>query len=264
MFLKKTAENGVLYECSDRFTAKHLFSTRIGGVSRAEYLASMNLGENRGDFPENVKTNFDRLLMPIGRSFSDCVRAGQVHSANIRTVTEDDRGKFFPDTDGFVTDRGGVVLIVKIADCLPILLSDAENHVAAAVHAGWRGSAAKIAAAAVEKMCALGAKPENITAALGACIHSCCFEVKDDFVDALTSMCGADLAEKTVAVRDGKMYADLVGLNIAVLSECGVSIENIDVNPACTCCEPNLYFSHRYSGGRRGTMAAAVTMDLTD
>lgn len=260
MFLRKKAENGVVYECSDRLGAPHLFSTRLGGVSTDAHLASMNLGENRGDSPENVRTNFDLLTAVIGKSFSDTVRGGQVHSTNIRTVSRFDRGNFFESTDGFVTASEGVVLTVKIADCLPLLLFDPENRVIAAVHAGWRGSAAGISAKGIEKMRELGADPAVIRAAIGACIHSCCFEVREDFADSVISMCGSELAHKVISYRNGRMFADIVKLNTGMLLGCGILPDNIDVNPVCTCCESNIYFSHRATGGHRGTMAAVITL----
>lgn len=260
MFLRKKAENGVVYEYSDRLGTTHLFSTRLGGVSTDAHLASMNLGENRGDSPDNVRTNFDLLTAVIGKSFSDTVRGGQVHSTNIRTVGYSDRGKFFESTDGFVTASEGVVLTVKVADCLPLLLFDPENRVIAAVHAGWRGSAAGICAKGIRKMRQLGADPAVMRAAIGACIHSCCFEVREDFADSVRSMCGSELAHKVILHRDGRMFADIVKLNTEVLLGCGIPPENIDVNPACTCCESGIYFSHRATAGRRGTMAAVISL----
>ena len=97
-------------------------------------------------------------------------------------------------------------------------------------------------------------------AAIGACIHSCCFEVREDFADSVRSMCGSELAHKVILHRDGRMFADIVKLNTEVLLGCGILPENIDVNPACTCCESGIYFSHRATAGRRGTMAAVISL----
>lgn len=260
MFITHNYPDGVVCERSDLITARHAFSTRYGGVSTLPHLVSMNLGEHRGDDPRNVAENYNRLLSHIDRCFADTVCGSQIHSTNIRYVTREDRGRIFADTDGFITDREGVVLVCKVADCAPILLSDKERGVIAAVHAGWRGSAAGIAAVAVSKMIKMGCRAENIKAAIGSCIHDCCFEVKDDFVAALTDLCGKDLADLVTVEREGKLFADNVRLNVEMLLSVGVHRENIDLSPHCTKCHPETYFSHRASGGARGTMAAVITL----
>lgn len=260
MFTTHTYPDGVVCERSGLISAEHAFSTRYGGVSTLPHLATMNLGQGRGDDPQNVAENFNRLLSHMGRCFADTVRGGQIHSANIRYVTEEDRGRCFADTDGFITDRAGIVLVAKVADCAPILLFDGERRVIAAVHAGWRGAASGIAARAVSKMCEMGCRAEDIKAAIGSCIHDCCFEVKDDFVTALTDLCGSELADLVVSEREGKLYADNVRLNVEMLCSVGVSRENIDISPHCTKCHPERYFSHRASAGLRGTMAAVITL----
>lgn len=249
-------------ERSDRIPSAfpHLFSTRSGGVSSLPFLKSLNIGENRGDDPENVAENYRRLLATVGRRPDQAVIGHQVHSCNVRIVTSADGGRFFEDTDGFVTASRGVALTVKIADCLPILLCDPEAGVIAALHAGWRGSAGKIAAVGVQKMVGLGAAPERIVAAVGASIHSCCYEVQEDFVDALTRMAGERLARETLVERSGRRFADLPRLNREILLESGLSEDHIDLCPHCTCCRPDRYFSHRASGGIRGTMAATITV----
>lgn len=250
----------LVIEKSDKIRVPHAFSTRYGGVSTQEHLASLNIGENRGDLDENVLENVNRLLAPMGRSRQSAVLAKQVHSLNVRRVTPDDGGRMFDDTDGFVTDQEGIALMVKIADCVPILLWDPDAGVIAALHAGWRGSGGNMAGKGVESMVALGADPGRIRAAIGACIHSCCYEVQSDFVHAMTSLAGEELAGVCMTRREGRVYADLPELNRRMLLLSGLSDANIDISPACTCCHPHRYFSHRASGGLRGTMAAAISL----
>lgn len=253
---------GLVLEKSDEIGVPHAFSTRLGGVSSLPHLSSLNLGENRGDDPENVGRNLDLFLAPIGHSRDTAVWAAQTHSLSVRRVCAADGGKCFADTDGFVTADPGVALIVKIADCVPILLWEPDAGVIAALHAGWRGTGGGICAVGVERMREMGADPRKIRAAIGACIHACCYEVQADFVDALTALAGRRLAESCLCRRDGKIYADLPGLNRRILLESGISEEKIDQNPACTCCQPKRYFSHRASGGLRGTMGAAIALPL--
>ncbi|MGM9637772.1 MAG: peptidoglycan editing factor PgeF [Eubacteriales bacterium] len=250
----------LVIEKSDIIEVPHAFSTRYGGVSSKDYLATLNVGENRGDSEENVLENIGRLLAPLGHSRKTAVLAKQVHSLNVRRVTPSDGGRMFEDTDGFVTDQKGIALMVKIADCVPILLWDPEGGVIAALHAGWRGSAGGIAGVGVRSMAALGADRRRIRAAIGACIHVCCYEVQNDFVDAMTALAGKELADGCITRRQGKIYADLPELNRRMLLLSGLSEENIDLNPACTCCHPDRYFSHRASGGQRGTMAAVISL----
>lgn len=250
----------LICEKSDKIGVPHGFSTRFGGVSRLPHLASLNLGENRGDDPENVAENISRFLEPMGYDRDSAVLGVQVHSLNVRAVTPADGGTMFEDTDGFVANRPGVALIVKIADCVPILLWEPDAGVIGALHAGWRGSGGAIAAAGVSRMRELGADPKNIRAAIGACIHDCCYEVRSDFVQALTDLAGSGPANSCLSQRNGRIYADLPGLNRRILMESGLREDNIDINPACTCCSPARYFSHRASGGLRGTMGAAIAL----
>ena len=197
---------------------RHGFSTREGGVSTEAHLASMNTGFFRGDSDENVRENI-RLLCSYAGTPENTVCTPQIHSAEVRYVTPENGGEgIFCDVpypcDGFVTDKAGVSLLVRVADCTPILLcgvKDDGNTVVGAVHAGWRGAAAGIAAVAVEKMKQLGAK--NICAAVGACIHSCCYEVGEDMRDAVAAMRGAEFAARHIKERDGRLYADIAGIN---------------------------------------------------
>jgi len=139
------------------------------------------------------------------------------------------------------------------------LLYDPENNVIGALHCGWRGAARGMCLEGVEKMRALGADPKSIRAAIGACIHACCFEVREDFRSELISLAGVDMANKYICRKDKVMHADLVGINLEFLSEAGVASDNICVDPLCTCCDPKTFFSHRATKGLRGTMCAVIS-----
>lgn len=248
------------YFTSSLITLPHGFSTREGGVSTLEHLASMNFTTSTGDSNENVAKNYEIFLTSLGLDPKGRVSASQIHSTRVRYVTEDDRGRVFDDCDGFVTDRAGVTLIAKTADCVPILLADEQAGVIAAVHAGWRGTVGGIAPNAVAEMLKLGATRENIRIAIGACIRDCCFEVQRDFIDAVTAIRGEAFANAHIYCREGRFYADLMRMNCTLLYEAGISPESIDLSPDCTCCAPARYHSHRYTHGKRGTMAAAIGM----
>lgn len=259
MFYLKN-HGAVIYAASDAIGYPHGFSTRTGGVSTAAHVATMNFTTSTGDSEANVAENYRIFLSALGLKSDSRVSSHQIHSAKIRYVTEADRGKAFEDCDGFVTDRKGVSLVVKTADCVPILLADETAGVIAAVHAGWRGTVGGIAANAVSKMLELGATVKNIRVAIGACIHSCCFEVQSDFVEAVAALRGMDFADAHIARREGRLCADLVSMNLSVLAEAGILPEQIDVSADCTCCAPYLYHSHRATQGKRGVMAAVIGM----
>ena len=164
------AERGAAYLTAPNIAACHAFSTRLGGVSTG-VLESLNLSVRRGDTPENVRENWRRLGAAAGLDLTRAVYARQIHSADVRIAHAADAQP--PELeprftcDGFVTNEPGVPLAVFMADCLPVLLHDPIAGVIGAVHCGWRGSVADILGAAVAQMCALGAHPADIRAAIG-------------------------------------------------------------------------------------------------
>lgn len=242
--------------------AAHCFSTRFGGVSEG-YLASLNLGTHRGDRPENVRENYAILGRTVGFLPERTVFTRQVHSDVIERVgaAQCGRGLQYEATegcDGLITDEPGVALTVFSADCTPVLLYDPVRRAAGAVHAGWRGTAAGIAAKAAEKMVReLGCRPENIHAAVGPCIGPCCFETDADVPEAMLAALGAE-AEACIRPAGEKFYVDLKELNAIWLRRAGVT--QIDVSAECTCCRPERFWSHRRVGGHRGSLAAIIAI----
>ena len=256
--------SGVLeYLTSSLLTgAAHCFSTRFGGVSEG-HLASLNLGTHRGDRPENVRENYAILGRAVGFLPERTVFTRQVHSDVIERVgaAQCGRGLQYEATegcDGLITDEPGVALTVFSADCTPVLLYDPVRRAAGAVHAGWRGTAAGIAAKAAEKMVReLGCRPENIRAAVGPCIGPCCFETDADVPEAMLAALGAE-AEACIRPAGEKFYVDLKELNAIWLRRAGVT--QIDVSAECTCCRPERFWSHRRAGGHRGSLAAIIAI----
>ena len=252
-------KGNIPYLTCDGITFTHGFSTREGGVSHGNGLDTLDLG--MGD-ENDVYENRRRFASALNCDISSMFSAKQIHSAKIVTVTSSDIGKRF-ECDGFVTNKKGLLLTVKVADCVPILFSDEKNGVIAAVHAGWRGTANGIAAEAVKAMAELGADTHYIKAAIGPCIHSCCYEVDVPFVNAVKeTRCGGELMRFiTPSDKEGKFYADLPSMNLHLLTLCGLSPTNINVSLHCTCCESDVFFSHRASGGKRGLMMAGIVMN---
>lgn len=263
MFTENSHKN-CIYLTSDKISARHMFTTRIGGVSEGVY-ASWNFGENRGDKPECVRENYRLAGEIFGCAADDFVVTKQVHEKTVLIASRDDRhtlGTAVPySADGLVTAEKGLPLMIYIADCVPVLLNDANAGVIGAVHCGWKSSVADILGVAVEKMLSLGAKAEGIHAAIGASIGKCCFECDDDVPDAVTAYLGGETEELFKKKPNGKTHVDLRGANERRLLQLGLKPENIDVSAHCTMCSPEMYWSHRGTNGVRGSMAAVIMLE---
>lgn len=225
----------------------------------------MNLGTTRGDLPDNVRENYRRFCAAIGTDFTKIVMSNQVHSCHIRAVTERDvKGDIYDpegyETDGLITDVSGICLTIFAADCLAVLLCDPLKKVACAVHAGWRGTAGGIAALAVRKMEGYGCDPKNIIAAIGPGIDKCCFETHRDVPDAMTALMGATALPFIEPLPGGKFHVDLKGMNRRILRDAGLTAEHIAVSEDCTACLPEKYWSHRVTGGVRGSQVAMIEL----
>ena len=267
-FTKQTV-NGVVFHTADAFTAAgglvHGFATRLGGVSTGEF-SSLNLGIKRADARENVRENYARFCAAVGADVNSLVMTYQVHSDNVRTAS---RADILPDlldpipyrTDGLVTDEPGLCLTIYYADCIPVLLYDPKRRAIGAVHSGWRGTAMGIVGKAAEKMNRLyGAEPADLLAAIGPGIGSCCFETHGDVPEAMLRRWGPDAEAFCRPDGRGKFHVDLKGLLRRQLEGIGVPPDHIDDLDLCTGCHPELYWSHRKLGDRRGNHAAMIQL----
>ncbi len=238
----------------------HGFTTRLGGVSEGIY-ASLNLGLHRGDAPENVEENYRILASELGFDLKKLVLTCQIHSDIVRAVTEKDclgslSHRDYPPCDALVTNIPGVALTVFTADCTPILFYDSVSGAVGAAHAGWRGTAAGIAAKTVEAMVsAFGSRPEDIRAAIGPNIGQCCFETDRDVPDAMLAALGEEAAPYIRPVGE-KFFVDLKGINALWLRRSGVS--NIEISTDCTACSSHRFWSHRVTWGERGAQGAVI------
>ena len=257
-------ENGLIYMSSDKIGAHHAFTTRYGGVSRGGF-SSLNLGSDRGDDPEAVRENYRRVCALMGVGLDECAVTKQVHGNAVRIVSSADRHvcmtKVPYEADGIVTNERGLPIMCFTADCVPALLWDGENGVIGAVHCGWRSSVSDILGEAVSKMCALGAKPESIHAAMGPAIGRCCFETDDDVPEAVKKYLNGDADGLFDRKDNGKTMVDLRAANARRLVQLGLRPENIDISEECTMCSHEKYWSHRYTKGDRGSQAAVIVLD---
>lgn len=226
--------------------ARVAFSTRKGGVSEGPY-ESMNLGILTDDDPARVARNRTILAGAVDLDPSHVAMGWQVHGTDIQrwdSAPEAGRDGFgepgaeLSKVDGHVTDRGGLGLLVLVADCLPVALA-ARGRVAM-LHCGWRGLAGGI----IER--AVGLFDEPPAAAVGPGIGRCCYEVGEEVLLAFADVDGA---------ADGRML-DLRAVAQARLAAAGVDrVEHVDL---CTSCRPDLFFSHRRDGGVTGRQAGVV------
>lgn len=223
-------------------------STRHGGVSPPPL--GMNISFQVGDEKQNVRQNRRLFLEGLGISEDSLAIPGQIHSASVRRV---EKAGHVPECDGLITDVRDVFLSVTVADCLPLLLAAPSKGVVAAVHAGWRGTAARIAIRAVELLVQeYSLRPSDLIAYLGPSARSCCYEVGEEV---------AGLFEPSVLRRDGpRRFLDLQAANRLQLLASGISPEGIESSPDCTISRPDLYHSFRRDGARSGRMMAIIGM----
>ena len=255
----------------------HGFSTRGGGVSKLDGKRVLNLGFTEWDARENVKENRRRLQAAVGAQDFKLVSLLQFHSDAIlhfeAAPTEPSRG------DAAVSKKAGLLLAVQTADCVPILLVDPKNRAVAAVHAGWRGTLARIVEKTIGRMqMQFGSQAADLLAAIGPAIGGCCYEVGTEVAAAFSAQF-ADAAEFFDELRTGdepnplqwmnmmppghqpppkKVLLDLRKANRSQLEAAGVPAANISVSDLCTGCGRALLFSYRKEGAKSGRMMAVV------
>lgn len=255
----------------------HGFSTRPGGVSPLESEKILNLGLMEWDTRENVLENRRLYQSALGASDLELIPLKQIHSDVVRIFSQ--RAADICKGDASATDRPGLLLGIQTADCVPILLVDPKNRAVAAIHAGWRGTLARITQKAVGRMqLEFGSKPADLIAAIGPSIGPCCYEVAADFVTKFTAQF-ADAADYFDEPRSGEepnplqwlnmkppghqpppqnVHLDLRKANRSQLMAAGLIVKNIFVSDLCTACHTSLLFSHRREGPLSGRLLSAI------
>lgn len=211
----------------------------------------------------------------IGVAPSRLLRIHQVHGRHAVVVRRDTPGArdgliaaassgngrvARPEADILASDDPSVALAVQVADCVPLLLADRRTNAVAAVHAGWRGTAAGVGPAAVAVLREqFGSRPEDLVAAHGPSIGACCYEVGDDLVAAFHEAgCGEDVERWFRPDRDGKWRLDLWKANRDQLVAAGVREEDVHQAGLCTASHPDLFASYRRDGAGTGRIAAVI------
>lgn len=245
---------------------RHGFTTREGGVSEGMF-RSLNLSFTRGDRPEAVTENFRRVAAALGTEPDRFVFTDQTHTTNIRRVYEEDAGKGltrerdYTDIDGLVTDVPGLMLSAFFADCTPLFFVDPVRRAIGLSHSGWRGTAGRMGAVTVRRMeKEFGTDPADLICAVGPCICRDCYEISKDVADIFAEEFSGHRDEILRDDHNGKFHLDLNRTNEIVLLEAGVLPEHITLSGICTCCDPDLLFSHRATGGKRGNLGAFMAL----
>lgn len=244
----------------------HGFTTRFGGISTGAQ-ASMNL-DHKMDSNENVRQNHLLLAAAMGYDSRRMVSTHQIHSDIIRVASPSDEGLHLDgptpwECDAVITDQPNRPLICYAADCIPILLWCDNTPAIAAIHAGWRGTAADIAAKCVRRLAdCFNADPAHIKAAIGPGIGACCFSCHDDVPNALRAAFGSSINHCITPdpAEQGKFLVDIKQVNATRLIGAGVPADNIAISPECTCCNHDKYWSHRYTKGERGGQAGIIML----
>lgn len=245
----------------------HGFSTRLGGVSEG-VCSTMNLSFARGDKEEAVQENFRRIAEALDVNTEDMVFSKQTHTTNVRVVTEEDRGKGivkpvdYTDVDGLITNIPGICLATFYADCVPLFFVDPVHRAIGLSHSGWRGTVGKIGKVTVEMMQKeYGSNPKDIIAAVGPSICQDCYEVREDVIEQFRENFDKKDWEKLFYRKEnGRYQLNLWKANEIVFSEGGIQKEHMAITNLCTCCNPDVLFSHRASQGKRGNLGAFMAI----
>ena len=248
---------------------QHGFSTRKGGVSK-EHLASLNLSFSVEDAKENVLENFRRIGERFGKTPEDFVLSKQSHETKVLKVGTKDRGKGitkdrdYEGIDALITDEKGIILSCFSADCVPILFYDPIHKAVGACHSGWRGTKGKILQNVVEEMRKhFSSNPAEILIAIGPSICKEQYVVSEDlalsFLEDYPDL-GEDTASPIQRISKDKFQLDLWDLNRRIALNCGIKEEHISISGYCTMENPELFFSHRYSQGKRGLQGAFICL----
>jgi YfiH family protein len=267
----------------------HGFSTRKGGASRLKGVAALNLGFTDWDSREAVEQNRAAFVRAVGASKSLSTLQSEKTLITLRQIHSDVVHVFSkapvrsPPGDAAICRRAGLLLAIQTADCVPILLADTRRRVVAVVHAGWRGTLARIVSKTLGRMrLDFATQPEGVIAALGPAIGSCCYEVGPEVAQAFAGQFpdAADWFEGsferlatgeepnpiswlTMMPPGHEPPSERVRLNLRAanhwqLVEAGVKPRNIAVSALCTACRSDLFFSYRKEGAGTGRMMSVI------
>lgn len=235
--------------------APFAFTDRLGGFSEGPY-TSLNLSLTQGDEQARVRRNRAAAAKTLGLQNLSWVSVNQVHGNAVVQVTA--QASPHIDADGLVTQDANVILAVLVADCVPVVIADAQGTTVAAIHAGWRGTEGRIAAAGAEACARVAQCPiGHLHVHIGPAIGPCCFEVDAPVLQAL-QQAYPGVQDAWKVLENNRFSIDLWALNARALQDAGVNPQHITISRLCTACSPD-HFSHRRDkapSGRQGALIA--------
>lgn len=242
----------------------HAMFTRQGGVSPDPW-AALNVGGTVGDDPQRVSENRLRAMRSIGQTTDRIYDVWQVHSSEV-VIAESPRPvhQTHAKADAILTDRVGVYLFMRFADCVPILLYDPIKRVVGIVHAGWLGTVNRVATAAVKAMQdQYGSKAIDIKAALGPSIGAHHYEIGMEVIEKVEQTFGSAarglLGSYNGSPKGSGVQFDLWEANRLLLEQAGLS--QIEISGICTACHKEDWYSHRGEAGRTGRFGVAIGLE---
>lgn len=214
---------------------------QLSGLAEQKDLVHSFSGRELGDM--KAEGNKEKFLGLLNLDHKDLVLMKQIHGNKVKVVGDSDKGKVLEGVDGLVTNERGLVLGVKVADCLPVLLFAPQQNIIGLAHAGWKGVIRGIVPNVLKKMLELGAEPKEIIAGIGPHIGGCCFTAFPKRAQIFRQKFG-DLPGMLYEER-GELHLDLVAPVINQLENMGVQRGNIDIALTCTSCQNEKFFSFR-------------------
>ena len=258
--LRQIEQAGLVYYQFETWRAvTHGIFTRKGGVSSVPF-ASLNLGGNVGDDPQAVRGNHERMYATLGVDDAKACTVWQVHGVDVVIAEKPVPGRrWLAKADAMMTDRAGIPLSMRFADCTPILFHDPVRGVIAMAHAGWRGTVRGMAAHTVRAMArSYGCRSADIQAGIGPSIGPNRYQVGEEVVEAVQAYFGTTEGLIRRDPADGSAYLDLWAANRLDLERAGV--EAIEVAEICTAERTDEFFSHRAEKGRTGRFGAVLCL----
>lgn len=236
----------------------HAIFTRQGGVSARPY-HTLNFSVSTGDDPEIVKQNLQRACQAIDITPEQTASCHQIHSANVFVVDKANQQQVVGQGDALITRYPDIYLLMRFADCTPLLFYDPNRGAVGATHAGWRGTMQNVAGATVTAMVnEFGCHPRDITAVIGPAIGPCCYEVGTEVIEAAREAFGDVSGLFAPSNGNGHAYFDMWETNRRQLAAAGV--EKIIQTRLCTACHTDKFFSHRAEKGRTGRLGTLIGM----
>lgn len=229
MFKEKVVGNGKVFYSDLVPELEHFFTTRE---------SSLNSEENK-----KLTAKY------LGIDVNDLINPTQTHSSNVEIARLGINN--YPETDALILTNKEQAVYLRFADCVPVIIYDKSQNIAAISHAGWRGTVARIVPKTIEKM---QADISNLYVIIGPAISSCCYSVGEEVITGIKS-----------SVKDySKLFTDnFVNLkltNAQQAIELGVPKENIDICPFCTSCRNDLFFSYRKENGTTNRHNAVIKL----